>query len=109
MLRRESIFLGESRLCAIVLYKRAGIVPDVRVYIHRGKSGVSRLCKRRGAFRPAQKVDTCLFSLTNAASRVDRAKIDVNAVVLNTGVPPGEDVRGWDGYHPIIMAGVGRE
>ena len=82
-------------------------MPDVHVYAHHEKSGVSRLCKRRGSFRPAQKVDTCLFSLTNAASRVDRAKIDVNAVIMNTSVTYGEDVCSRDGYHPIIMAGVG--
>src|SRR5262249_53894148 len=46
MLRRESTFLGESRLCAIVLYRGAGIVPDMRGYAPREKSGVFRLCKK---------------------------------------------------------------
>ncbi len=40
MLRRGSTSLGESRLCAIAFYKRAGIMPDRGVYRTREKSGV---------------------------------------------------------------------
>src|ERR1051325_6161138 len=83
MLRRGSTFLGESRLCAIAFYKKAGIMPDRRVYRTREKSGVFRFCQKSDSFWPAQKVDTCLFSFTNAAC-INRAELDMDMVIMNT-------------------------